>query len=269
MACVSGGTYFAISSLRSARISRRGRMSVSGLDSSRERHFISRARRTDRDPSTTLPFASLATTSLRMTSGYRYAGNCNRPLTTDLLHPRHLHPRQSPREARLPHLLEHLFHLRVLAKKIVYFLHGRPRSAGDTLAAVAVDHFMMIALVRRHRIDDGLDAVDLLLVDIIGGFLQAGEWTDRGQHAHDALHRSHFFDLAQLVTKIFQREAVAGQGLGGHFLRLLLVDLRFRALDQREDIAHAQNARHNAVGMKRLQRIIFFADADELDGLSC
>src|SRR4030081_2906177 len=40
MACVSGGTYFAISSLRSARMSRSGRVSVSGLDSSRERHFI-------------------------------------------------------------------------------------------------------------------------------------------------------------------------------------------------------------------------------------
>src|ERR1035438_8907698 len=41
MACVSGGAYFVISSLRSARISRRGRVSSPGLDSSRDRHFIS------------------------------------------------------------------------------------------------------------------------------------------------------------------------------------------------------------------------------------
>src|SRR5579864_1751147 len=40
MACVSGGTYLAINSLRWAKISRSGRVSVSGLDSSRERHFI-------------------------------------------------------------------------------------------------------------------------------------------------------------------------------------------------------------------------------------
>src|SRR5580692_1653216 len=41
MACVSGGTYFAMRSLRSAKISRNGRVSVPGRDSSRERHFIS------------------------------------------------------------------------------------------------------------------------------------------------------------------------------------------------------------------------------------
>src|SRR5580658_3813680 len=40
MACVSGRTYFAMSSFRSAKISRNGRMSVAGADSSSERHFM-------------------------------------------------------------------------------------------------------------------------------------------------------------------------------------------------------------------------------------
>src|SRR5579872_3203874 len=40
MAWVSGGTYFAMSSLRSAKISQSGRESTPGADSSRERHFI-------------------------------------------------------------------------------------------------------------------------------------------------------------------------------------------------------------------------------------
>src|ERR1700683_768341 len=40
MACVSGRTYFAMSSFRSAKISRSGRMSVVGADSSSERHFM-------------------------------------------------------------------------------------------------------------------------------------------------------------------------------------------------------------------------------------
>src|SRR5207237_10896106 len=34
-------------------------------------------------------------------------------------------------------------------------------------------------------------------------------------------------------------------------------------------VAHAQDARHNAVGMERLERVILLADTDELDGLTC
>ena len=98
-------------------------------------------------------------------------------------------------------------------------------------------------------------------------FLQAGEWTDRRQHAHQALHRSHLFNLPQLIAEVFQREAVASQGAGGHFLRLLLVDLLFSALNQRQNVAHTENARDDAVGMERLQRVVFFAYTDELDGL--
>ena len=41
----------------------------------------------------------------------------------------------------------------------------------------------------------------------------------------------------------------------------------FGFFDQRQDVAHAENARHDAVGMERLERIVFFADADELDRL--
>src|SRR5208282_1210201 len=37
--------------------------------------------------------------------------------------------------------------------------------------------------------------------------------------------------------------------------------------DERENVAHAENARDDAVGMERLKRIVFFANADELDGL--
>src|ERR1019366_10647268 len=47
-----------------------------------------------------------------------------------------------------------------------------------------------------------------------------------------------------------------------------LIDLRLGLLDERKNVAHAKNARHDAVGMERLKRIVFFADADELDGLS-
>ncbi len=89
-----------------------------------------------------------------------------------------------------------------------------------------------------------------------------------GQHAHQVLHRSHLLDLPQLVAKVFEREAVAVERLGGHLRGFLLVDLRFGALDQRQNVAHAEDARNNAVGMEGLERIVLFTDADELDGLA-
>ena len=73
--------------------------------------------------------------------------------------------------------------------------------------------------------------------------------------------------MPQLVAKIFEREAVAGEGFRSHLLRFLLVDLRFCALNQREDIAHAEDSRDDAVRMERLQRIVLFAHTDELDRL--
>ena len=73
--------------------------------------------------------------------------------------------------------------------------------------------------------------------------------------------------MPQLVTEIFEREAIAGERLGGEVLSFFLIDLRLCFFDQRQDVAHAQNARHDAVGMKGFERVIFFADADEFDGL--
>ena len=48
-------------------------------------------------------------------------------------------PAMPPRKAGLAHLLEHFFHLRILPKQIVDFLHAGAGAAGDALAAAAVD----------------------------------------------------------------------------------------------------------------------------------
>src|SRR5882762_11483980 len=104
-----------------------------------------------------------------------------------LLHSRKLHPCHSPGEAGLAHLLEHFFHLSVLAEQVVDFLHAGAGAAGNALAAAAVDGFVMVALVSGHGIDDGLDAVDLLFVNLVGSLLQAGERADTGQHSDETL----------------------------------------------------------------------------------
>ena len=42
----------------------------------------------------------------------------------------------------------------------------------------------------------------------------------------------------------------------------------FGLLDERHDVAHAEDAANDAVGMERLEGVGLFADADELDGLA-
>src|SRR6266404_3508975 len=175
-----------------------------------------------------------------------------------LLHSWKLHPSHSPREAGLAHLLEHFFHLSVLTEQVVDFLHAGAGAAGNAFAAAAVDGLVMVAFVSGHGIDDGFDAVDLLFVNFVGGFLQAGKRSDTGQHAHETLQRSHFANLTQLVAKIFERKAVASESFGSKVLRFFLIDLRLGFFDEREDVAHAENARDDAVGVEGFERVVFF-----------
>ena len=75
--------------------------------------------------------------------------------------------------------------------------------------------------------------------------------------------------MAQLIAKIFQGEAIPSHGLGGHLLGLLLIYLLFRFFDQRENVAHSEDPRHNSIRMERFERVVFLAYADELNRLTC
>ena len=127
---------------------------------------------------------------------------------------------------------------------------------------------MVAALLGGHRVDDGFKARELLFVDALRGLLHAGEGADGGQHLEDALHGAHLLDLPQLVAEVFEREAVAEQGLLGELLGLFAVERGFGLLDERHHVAHAQDAADDAVGMEGLEGVGLFAHADELDGLA-
>src|SRR5262249_10607979 len=109
--------------------------------------------------------------SRQSTAKSRLQPDDRRLKTDDSSHSWHLHAGQSPRETWFAHLLEHLFHLGVLAEQIIYFLHGRTGASGNAFAAAAINHFVVFTLVRRHGVDYGFDAVDLLIIDLIGGGL--------------------------------------------------------------------------------------------------
>jgi hypothetical protein len=108
------------------------------------------------------------------------------------------------------HGFEHLSHLGVLAEEVVDLLDGGTGAAGDALAAASVDEFVVAALAGGHGVDDGLDAVELLLVHVLGGLRHAGEGADRGEHLEDRLHGAHLFNLTELLAEVVEGEAFAG-----------------------------------------------------------
>src|SRR5262245_9786528 len=84
-----------------------------------------------------------------------------------LSHSRQLHPCQLTSEARLAHVFEHLAHLCILPQKLVYFLHAGAGAAGDSFAPAAVDQLVVIALFRRHGVNNGFHAVELSFIHVV------------------------------------------------------------------------------------------------------
>ena len=164
------------------------------------------------------------------------------------------------------HGFEHFAHLGVLAEEVVDLLHGGSGAAGDALAAASVDDLVVASLAGGHGVDDGLDAVELLLVNVVDGLRHAGEGADRGQHLHDGLHGAHLFDLTELVAEVVEGEAFAGEGLGGELLCLAAVELLFGAFEEGGDVAEAHDAADDAVGMEGLECVGALAGGEELDG---
>ena len=109
---------------------------------------------------------------------------------------------------------------------------------------------------------------ELLFVNVLGSLLQAGEGANRRHHFENALHRPELFDLLQLIAEVLQSEAVAEERFLGEFLGLLAVERGLGLLDERKHVAHAKDAADDAIRMKWLEGVGFFAGADELDGLA-
>ena len=120
---------------------------------------------------------------------------------------------------------------------------------------------MIFTLGSGHRVDDGLDALESALVHlrILG---EVSERPKFRQHADDLLERAHLAQLAQLVAKVFEGELVPPQ-LALELRGFLGIDGLLGLLDQRHHVAHAEHARHDAVRIKRFQRVVLLADAHE------
>src|SRR6185295_10717029 len=89
----------------------------------------------------------------------------------------------------------------------------------------------------------------------------------RGQHIKQLIERAHALHLPKLIPEILERELVASELLL-KLERFILIDFGLNLLDQREHIAHSQNSLRDAIRIKRLDRIVAFAYADELNRLA-
>ena len=142
-------------------------------------------------------------------------------------------------------------------------MYGGAAAAGDAPPAAAVEHLGLEALLTSHGVDDRLHVLESIVVELhaFKGFSRTRD------HAHELVQRSHPLDGLELLEEVLESESLLAQA----FFQLLgsvALDGLLGLFDQREDIAHPQDPRGHAVGMKRLQILDLFTGADEFDRLA-
>ena len=81
-----------------------------------------------------------------------------------------------------------------------------------------------------------------------------GHGAHAGQHAEHLAERAHLAHLVQLFQEVVQAEGGLAE-LGLELFGALEIDDLFGAFDQRDHVAHAEDAGGDAVGMEDLQRL--------------
>jgi len=145
-------------------------------------------------------------------------------------------------------------------KQGVYLGDGGAAAAGDSLPSARVQDIWSRALGGSHGEDDGLNPGKLLLVK--RGIFQT---THAGQHAKEIFEGAHAFEHFELGEEVLEIEGGGaqfalhaecvffGNGFGGF-------------LDEADDVAHAEDAAGEAVGVEGLELVEFFAGSCKFDG---
>ena len=95
-----------------------------------------------------------------------------------------------------------------------------------------------------------------------------GDVAQARQLVHQAADAAHVLHLLKLVAHVVQVELLALGDLLGQLGGLVLVDLLLHLLDQRQHVAHVEDAAGDTVRMEHVQAFRLFADTDELDRLA-
>ena len=136
------------------------------------------------------------------------------------------------------------------------------RAFGYAVAAAGVEYFGVGALFGCHALDDGLDALEGVVVDVDVFELLA----HAGYHGCEVFEVAHLLDLLDLPEEVVEVELVflnlLLQALGLFFVELLLC-----ALHERHDVAHTQDAVGHSRGVEGVDGFHLLARSHELDGL--
>src|SRR5438093_12906768 len=143
-------------------------------------------------------------------------------------------------------LLHEALHLAELLDQAVDLGQRGARARCDPSPAGPVDDGGLAAFVPCHRPDDRLGPFELAAVDRVLGVLR--DAAHARDHRHELPDRAHLLDLLQLLEEVLEGELGLAQLLL-ELLRLRRVDGLLGALDERQDVAHAQDPAGEAVGM--------------------
>src|SRR5205807_2215637 len=108
---------------------------------------------------------------------------------------------------------------------------------------------------------DRLDARELPLVDLVESVELLADTGNQLQQSRD---RAHAADHPVALEEIVEAE-LAPEHAGLELFLLVLLHRLLGALDQRQHVAHAEDARRHTVGMEVLELVELLADGDELD----
>ncbi len=164
------------------------------------------------------------------------------------------------------HRLHHIGHVAMHLEELVDLLDLLAGAGSDAPLAAGFQEIRMLALLPCHRIDHRDLTLENPVVETGRGDLVL-HLGDAGQHAHQAGYAAHVRHLQQLLAHVVQIELALAHLFGGA-RGFFGIDIGGSLFDQRDHIAHAEDAAGDAGGMEVLQRVGLFAGADQLDRLA-
>ena len=124
-----------------------------------------------------------------------------------------------------------------LLDEAVHLLNAGAGAFRDAHLAALVEDFGVLALLRGHRLDNGFDTLEGVVVDV--NVLESLAHT--GNHRGEFLEVAHFLDLLNLAEELVEVELVF-LDFALQFLGFLLVVLGLCALHEADNVAHAEDA---------------------------
>jgi hypothetical protein len=166
----------------------------------------------------------------------------------------------------LAHLLHHVGHLAVHLQKLVDVGHLHPEPAAMRFLRLAFSTSGLARSCRGHRLDDRDLALDRLVVETRLRRSASSSCRCRASCPSCRTCRPAFAS-AELLGEVFQVEMPFCRRLA-ILAACSCIDGFGGLFDERDDVAHAEDAAGDALRVKVFQRVGLFAGTDQLDRLA-